>query len=103
MVGAATRRPAMPAGDQEDRDVRGLVGVGLAMAALVALAAPVGATGPGKNGKLIYTTGTNIVVADANGANPTTVVPGGGFSPVWSPDGTRFVMSLGGDIWSYAA
>lgn len=83
--------------------MRRLVGPAVALVALIALAAPVGATGPGKNGRLLVSTASGIVIMDANGGNADTVVSGTVYSPAWSPDGSRFAVVQNGDIWTYDA
>ena len=73
-------------------------------AALLVVSAPAMATGPGKNGQIIYEGPGGVVVADANGANPAVVLNNSSaYSPTWSPDGTRFAVTISGDIWTYDA
>jgi Tol biopolymer transport system component len=51
--------------------------------------------------KIVYDSeggsGYEIVIADADGANPVTIADGE--SPAWSPDGTRIAYSKDGAIW----
>lgn len=83
--------------------MRRLIGAGLVAAALLITSVPALATGPGRNGKLVYTTAGGLVVADANGANAQTIYSGTAYEPVWSPDGLRIAASIGGDIWAFDA
>lgn len=66
---------------------------------LVALAQPVGAAFPGRNGRLAFTSWSRVWTARADGSEMTEILQGGRrrpFGPQWSPDGTRIAYSCGG-------
>lgn len=64
----------------------------------LAIAAPAQAAFPGKNGRLVYFEGSDVLVADAD---PDTldghVVVAGAYDGRWSPDGTRLLVTIAGD------
>jgi len=79
-----------------------------AVAGMLVLAAATAASAgsPGLNGKLIYTSsafGTTVADADPLTNDAAAIAPASGFNPVWSPDGTHFVIEKGTDLWVYAA
>jgi Tol biopolymer transport system component len=77
----------------------------VAGALLLASATAASAGSPGLNGKLIYRSSGGTTVSDADPLTSDTTIlgPGDAYDPAWSPDGTRYVVARGGDIWVYAA
>jgi len=78
-----------------------------AVAGMLVLAAATAASAgsPGLNGKLIYRSGGGTTVSDDDPgtADISNISPANGYDPAWSPDGTRFVVTTGGDLWVYHA
>jgi TolB protein len=92
------------------------LGLAAAAAAVAAVTLPVGATPPGKNGKLVFERGkfpaTDIFTVDADGSGLTRLTRLRGLErdPTWSPDGSKLAFVRGRnpyrgpyDIWAVNA
>jgi hypothetical protein len=70
----------------------------LAVLALIALPASAGATFPGQNGKIAFTTsGGGISVINPDGTGLATPAPGGNFGPAYSSDGQKIAFTSNRD------
>jgi Tol biopolymer transport system component len=70
-----------------------------AVAVIAALSAPVAATVPGGNGRIVFASNAGgqvdvyVMAADGSGRTNLTSSPGADQDPAWSPDGTRIAFS----------
>jgi Tol biopolymer transport system component len=89
------------------RQARGLLAVVLAAAATAAVAAPVHAAYPGKNGRLAVEgdTSPGIWTVKPNGEGRTRVTGKKGmpFNPQWSPNGRWIAFTQFGSLWKVRA
>ena len=73
---------------------RRLTTVALTLALGLAALPPASATAPGANGKIAFMRGDRIVLSDPDGGNVSGLsLPYPSFTPVWSPDGSRILVT----------
>jgi Tol biopolymer transport system component len=74
--------------------------VGSAVAGLLAAAAGTHAKYPGANGQIAFARfdraidGYHVFTANARGSHETQLLPGDAESPIWSPDGSRILVTV---------
>jgi len=69
---------------------------GMTVLGLVTGTVPVGATGPGPNGRIVFGTeeGSHVFTANPDGTHENKLLPGRADCPGWSHDGTKIVVCV---------